>query len=267
MRRMVPVLSAAALAALASAAVASIVLRVSPRELADTANLVVEGRVASVDVRWDDDRTCINHYVTLNVERVHKGTAGGSVVVKVPGGRVGEDEVRVEGTASFAVDEEVMAFLWKDGMGEWLVLGEAQGKFLLRRDAKSGVRMAENSLRGLCLVLRVDPKGPGAAAAKRPDIIPYDELVTVVKDSVDAARAKAALPAVPGQGPTAGEPGKDPAVQGPAPVKTPDPPVPTTQSNGGAPPPTKDAPVPPTGNPDTAKDGRTPPPSPDEPKR
>jgi hypothetical protein len=288
MRRSVAAaLAAAAVGALATAAAASIVLRVTPRELADTANLVVEGRVATVDIRWDDAHTCINHYVTVNVDRLHKGTAGGAVVVKVPGGRVGEEEVRVDGTAKFVPDEEVVLFLWKDAQGEWLVLGEAQGKFVLRRDAKSGVRMAENSLKGLCLVMRGRAKDAAGDSAKKADRLSYDDLIAVVKASVDAAAApkpttpingdQPAVPAAPAPGATGGTgstgsatgtgTGSQPAGQGPAPISTPDPPSTSTPPSGGAPPPTKDAPVPPTGNTGTAKDGQTPPPSPEAEKR
>lgn len=254
MRRSVAAIAAAAaLGTLAAAAAASIVLRVSPRELADTAHLVVEGRVSAVDVRWDDDRTCINTYVTFAVERTHKGPAAASIVIKVPGGRVGDEEVRVEGTARFSPGEEAMAFLWKDGRGEWIVLGEAQGKFLLRHDTKTSRRMAENSLRGLCLVVRGDPKDPGHAAARRPDSLPYDDLVAVVRASVEASRrgAPATTGTRAGDGAPATRGGEGTETEGrdPAPPKaTPDPPS-TNTPGGGAPPPTKDAPVPPTGKP------------------
>ena len=152
-------------------------------------------------------------------------------------------------SASFAVDEQVMVFLWKDREGEWLVLGEAQGKFLLSTDAKTGVRMAENTLKGLCLVVRRDPKDPGGAAAKRADRLSYDGLAAVVRDSVAEA---AAATGTTGTAP----PAKDGAGQGPAPVKAPDPPATTTPPGGGAPPPTKDAPVPPAGNTDPANTPR-----------
>src|SRR5258706_14281698 len=180
-RLLVAAAATAALAGLAVEAAATIVLRVTPRELADTAGLVVEGRVAAVDVRWDDARTCINTYVTFTVDRTHKGAGVASVVVKVPGGKVGEDEVRVEGTAKFERDEEAMLFLWKDRLGEWLVLGETQGKFRLWQDEKAAKRMAGNSLKGLCLVLRGDPKGAAANACRQPDRLSYDDLVAVVK--------------------------------------------------------------------------------------
>ena len=241
---------AAAVAALAASAAASIVLRVSPRELADAANLVVEGRVSMVDVRWDDGRTCINTYVAFSVERTHKGKAGGSVVIKVPGGRVGDDEVRVEGTAKFAAGDEAMVFLWKDGRGEWIVLGEAQGKFRLFQDAKAGRRMAENSLKDLCLVMRPEGKGPAAAAARRPDLLPYDDLAAIVRASVEAERKPAAT--TPATTVTATTPatestaGREPA----PPVAAPDPSATTTKTTEGeAPPPPTESPAPPAGKP------------------
>jgi hypothetical protein len=269
MRRL---LAAAAVAALAASASASIVLRVTPRELADTANLVAEGRVASVDVRWDDARTCINTYVTLTVDRVLKGTASGSVVIKVPGGRVGDEEVRVEGTAKFERDEQVVVFLWRDVAGDWIVLGEAQGKFRVWQDEKAGKRMAGNSLKGLCLVMRGGGKEAGAASARRPDTLPYDDLASVVKASVDAAKAPPpktgttapALPPVTPPGGTTAEPpldgtaGRDPA----PPTATPDPPSTSNPPGDGAPPPPKDVPAPKAGSSDTPGAGQTPPPAP-----
>lgn len=283
MRRLLA--TTAAVALMAAAAAASIVLRVTPRELADAAHLVAEGRVSAVDVRWDDARTCINTYVTLAVERVHKGPVTGSLVVKVPGGTVGEDEVRVEGTAKFTRDESVMVFLWKDIAGEWIVLGEAQGKFRLWQDEKAGRRMAGNSLKGLCLVVRGGAKDAAASeSARKPDTLSYDDLAAVVKASVDAARtpppgnAPATPPGTPAPtqpgtpgAPTAvdgtkPEPGQDPAAgRDPAPPKaTPDPPSTTKPPGDGAPPPSKDVPAPRAGASDTPGAGQTPPPAPEK---
>lgn len=256
MRRLL--IAAAALSALAATAAAAIVLRATPRELADAAAVVAEGRIAAVDVRWDGDRTCINTYVTLTVERVHKGAAPGSLVVKVPGGKVGEDEVRVEGTAKFERDEQVIVFLWKDADGEWQVLGEAQGKFRLWQDAKSGKRMAGNSLKGLCLVVRGGTKDPAAAeAARRPDTLPCEDLCAVVKASVDAARAAADAKAGGKTDPAAG---RDPA----PPSATPDPPSTTKPPGDGAPPPAKDVPAPRAGASNTPGTGQPPPPAPEK---
>jgi hypothetical protein len=291
MRRLLAAAAAtAALAGLAATAAATIVLRVTPRELADTAGLVVEGRVAAVDVRWDDARTCINTYVTFTVERTHKGAAPGSVTVKVPGGKVGDEEVRVEGTAKFERDEAAMLFLWKDREGDWLVLGETQGKFRLWQDEKAGKRMAGNSLKGLCLVVRGDPKGAAAETARRPDTLSYDDLVAVVKASVAEAKPAPAKPAVPvantnpgapaappatgpatkpaptgGTEPPAGAKTTPPAGRDPAPpVTTPDPPSTKDPPRDGAPPPSKDAPAPQAGASGTPGAGQQPLPAPEK---
>jgi len=262
-----------ALAALGSVAAASIVLRVTPRELADTAGLVVEGRVTAVDVRWNAEHTAINTYVSMNVERTHKGTPVGTVVVKVPGGRVGEDELHVEGTASFRVDERIVIFLWKDGEKEWIVLGEAQGKFTLFRDKPDSDLMAENSLKGLCLVVRGDPSGTDARRARRADRVTYDALVEVIRASVAASRDTKPTtggPTTTGAGgggtattpPDGGDGGgtvQPPAGRDPAPPGTPDPPRTTESSDEEAPPPSKDDPAPPAGKSDTPEGEKTPP--------
>ena len=113
-----PAAAAAALLILATGAAATIVLRVTPRELADAAHLVVEGRVATVDARWNGDRSSINTYAVVNVDRFHKGTGGGQVTVVVPGGKVGDEELRYEGGAVFAPGEECFLFLWRNAAGE-----------------------------------------------------------------------------------------------------------------------------------------------------
>ena len=265
MRRMLAAVTAvAALAAAAGTAAATIVLRVSPRELADRAGLVVEGRVAAVDVRWDADRTCIHTWATISVERTHKGANAASIQVKVPGGKVGDEEVRVEGTAKFEAGEECFLFLWKDRAGDWLVLGEAQGKFRVTQDAKTGVRMAENSVKGLCLVVREDPKNAlGARVAgpdpRKADCLARDDLAAVVAASVEAARkaSTAGAGTTPPSGSTTGTTGGNATGGVPAPQPAaPEPPA-TTTTDGGAPPPTKDAPAPPAGPSGTSTDGTT----------
>jgi len=267
MRRMLAAATAvAALAAVTGTAAATIVLRVSPRELADRAGLVVEGRVAAVDVRWDADRTCIHTWATISVERTHKGANAASIQVKVPGGRVGDDELRVEGTAKFEAGEECFLFLWKDRAGDWLVLGEGQGKFRITQDAKTGVRTAENSVKGLCLVAREDPKtvtGTRVAGPdpRKADCLARDDLAAVVAASVEAARKASTggsgttLPA----GSTTGTTGTTGSATGGVPAPQPAAPEPpsTTTPDGGAPPPTKDAPAPPAGSSGTSTDGTT----------
>ncbi|MHC4820410.1 MAG: hypothetical protein ACYTDX_01660 [Planctomycetota bacterium] len=206
MRLVKPVVIAATVAAFAATATASIVLRVTPRELADEAHVVVEGRVSAIDVRWDDKHTAINHYVTFNVEQVHKGKAGASVTIVVPGGTVGDETLRVDGVPTFKDGERAVVFLWKNKRGELVVLGQAQGKFNLFHDKKTKTLVAQNSLKGLCLVMRGGPKAVRSPRATRPDYLAHQDLVNVVKASVRAEQAKTtggnALPSGGGSGST-----------------------------------------------------------------
>ncbi len=190
MRLVKPVVIAATVAAFAATATASIVLRVTPRELADEAHVVVEGRVSAIDVRWDDKRTAINHYVTFNVEQTHKGKAGASVTIVVPGGTVGDETLRVDGVPTFKDGERAVVFLWKNKKDELVVLGQAQGKFNLFHDKKTKTLVAQNSLKGLCLVMRGGPKAVRSPKASRPDFLAHQDLINVVKASVRADQAK-----------------------------------------------------------------------------
>ncbi len=245
-----------AVAAVAAPAAAGVVLRVSPRELADTAHLVVEGRVLSVKARWDADRTAIETWVDLAVDRVHKGPPGlATALVKVHGGRVGDDEVRVDGMARFEEGEDVFVFLWRDGRGDYQVLGEAQGRFRVFRDGKSGVRTVENSLAGLCLVVRGGAKGLGDARLRRPDRLPYDDLAAIVRDSVaglpkDPVRDRVPGTVVENDSPTTA----DPAAPAPVPPRE----EPVVPNPGPAESPTVDAPASPAGDGDPAAEGDAP---------
>jgi hypothetical protein len=136
--------------------------------------------------------------------------------------------------------------------------------------------------------------GDAARAARKNDVLPYDDLVATVRTSVQEAQApvftrpggSAATAPAPstGAGATTGgtagtqdpkavegtttteSAGRDPAPQ----VATPDPPSTTTTSSpvGGTPLPTKDVPAPPAGSSGSTTDGarREPPPPPPEKK-
>jgi hypothetical protein len=190
----------ALVATFAATSAAGVVLRVSPRELADAASAVVEGRVDAIDVRWNDDDTAINTWVTLLVDRVHKGTIDRSVKIKVPGGIVGDDEARVDGVARFEKGERCVVFLWRDRHGEYQVLGEAQGRFALADDGPRGARMAQNSLAGLCLMVRGGDGALSALSTTSPDRLPYDDLIAIVRASV----AGTPSPTTTGSGPAVG---------------------------------------------------------------
>jgi len=80
------------------------------------------------------------------VER-NKGTLGGTVTVRMLGGRAGNFYSRVDGVPAFRSGEEVYLFLWGKPGEPYRVLGWSQGTFRIARDARSGVeRVTQESV-------------------------------------------------------------------------------------------------------------------------
>jgi len=101
-------------------------------ELTATADQVVVADVAKVESHWDEDHRNIVTAVEIQVQESWKGTppADGKVVLRHPGGSVGEIEMTVIGMPRFSVGERALLFLDHTG-----VVGMGQGKRPLRWDA------------------------------------------------------------------------------------------------------------------------------------
>jgi hypothetical protein len=110
---------------------ASLVRAMDLAELTATAEQIVVADVAKVESRWDKDHRTIFSTIELRVQESWKGPppADGRMVLRQPGGSVGEIEMTVVGMPSFSAGERALLFL--DGAG---VVGMAQGKRRLRWD-------------------------------------------------------------------------------------------------------------------------------------
>lgn len=106
-------------------------------QLERQAELVVHGRVASVNVDRDPDgrlRTCVN----LDVLDVWKGIVNRSPLRIVHGGgTLGNRRIHVSGQVEYSVGEEVVAFLVRNSTGDAVTVALAQGKFHVHRDAQT----------------------------------------------------------------------------------------------------------------------------------
>lgn len=112
------------------------------RELAEGAELIVEGKVADMQSEWNEDQTRIYTHVTVNVGQCIKGeNTTQSVVVTHMGGEVGEVGEVYSGAARFKKDEEVLLFLNKEEDGRYKVTGHAQGKYTVTRDEDTNEKM------------------------------------------------------------------------------------------------------------------------------
>lgn len=79
------------------------------------ADVIVSGTVTGVESRWTDDNAAIYTDVTLSVDRVDKGAADRAVVVRVPGGEVGDIGMAVEDMPVFEVGDVVTLSLVRNG--------------------------------------------------------------------------------------------------------------------------------------------------------
>ena len=113
---------------------ASTFLKVDIPTLRSMSESVVRANVVDVRSAWNDEGSAIFTYVTLEVTGRLHGSAQSQIVVRVPGGTVGDFTSEMEGAPKFEVGDDVVAFVsrWHDGVA--MVAGYAQGLSRVNRD-------------------------------------------------------------------------------------------------------------------------------------
>ncbi len=103
----------------------------SIEDLVREAEDIVIGEVLSLECGWNENRSQIYTYLTLQVKRNLTGELINEIItVKYPGGRMGKDYLAVSDSPSFREHEEVILFLTNgEEPGTKVVVGGAQGKF------------------------------------------------------------------------------------------------------------------------------------------
>lgn len=152
--------------AIALAASATTMLRMSLDDLTAQSDAVVHGTVRDVSSRWSSDGMRIVTSIDVDVSETLKGVPSTLVRIVQPGGSVGDIAQSVSGLASFSRGEEVFLFLERRGQSAFAVTGLAQGKFHV--DHSSDGRMAIAVPDGLGDAVLVDPitRQPAAPALK-----------------------------------------------------------------------------------------------------
>ncbi|MGH9823769.1 MAG: putative Ig domain-containing protein, partial [Blastocatellia bacterium] len=111
----------------------------SDNEMVVQSRAIVTGQVVSVESAALDGEYDIYTYVTLKVDRVFKGNiTSRQIVLKEPGGRIGEKMRMVFGTPEFSPGERILVYLdtWFDG--SLRVHQMFLGKFSIVTDPHSG---------------------------------------------------------------------------------------------------------------------------------
>ena len=117
-----------ALFLLGSAAFASVAWQETVEGLAARCDAVVRARVEACEARLSADGRRIYTHATIRCAEIWRGSAPRELVVKVPGGQVGNLAQRVDGAPALRPGEEVVLFLRKSGR-VYSVAGLGQGKF------------------------------------------------------------------------------------------------------------------------------------------
>jgi hypothetical protein len=127
-KRTVSVLACAAVLAVGSSlALGSTFLKVDIPTLRGMSEAVVKAHVVDIRSAWNDEGTAIFTFVTLEVKGRLSGRSDNQLVVRVPGGTVGNFSSVMEGAPEFTVGDDVVAFIarWDDGVP--MIAGYADG--------------------------------------------------------------------------------------------------------------------------------------------
>jgi hypothetical protein len=124
---------------------ASTFLKVDIPTLKNMSESVVHAKVLDVRSAWNDEGSAIFTFVTLEVKGRLHGEADDQLVVRVPGGTVGDFTSEMEGAPQFHKGDQIVAFIarWHDGVP--MVAGYAQGLSKVNPD-RLGNLMLEGGL-------------------------------------------------------------------------------------------------------------------------
>jgi hypothetical protein len=118
---------------------ATVVMKLSDEDLANQAQTILTGKCTSIKSEWNEERTKIFTYITITPQSFVKYEGKPqTIIIKQPGGEVGDDGMLVDGVPVFEEGEEVLLFLQKDQKGTYRTLGLSQGKFAIITDQGTG---------------------------------------------------------------------------------------------------------------------------------
>ncbi|MFH1258554.1 MAG: hypothetical protein ABII74_01855 [Elusimicrobiota bacterium] len=111
-----------------------LVIPLTTEELTLSSERVVVGKVRKIECRWNQEKSLICTYITLESRQLLKGENITEVVIlEVPGGEVGNKGLKVFAMPTFFLDEEVLVFLSaKNEINNFRVVGCYQGKYTIK---------------------------------------------------------------------------------------------------------------------------------------
>ena len=154
---------------------ASVVIAQTLEEMARMSPVIVRASVGSMQSTWTEDQHSIETWVELQVTDVLKGKVpkGATLIVRNPGGVVGNIGARVAGAPKFTPGEDTLLFLEPaaDTPNVWLVSALAAGKISLSKNQFGELR-ATRDTRGIAFY------EPGKGAPKYREVARPEDLGT-----------------------------------------------------------------------------------------
>lgn len=115
-------------------------------QLVDESSAIVHARIKDSRVDWNSSHTSIVTFYTVEAGRYLKGSLGSSFELVELGGQIGNLAMSVAGAPHFQAGEEVVLFVWTDGIyGRHQANGFEQGVFRVTKDPASGLKMLSHS--------------------------------------------------------------------------------------------------------------------------
>jgi hypothetical protein len=165
---------------------ASLVLALDMNELTKRADHIAVADVLTVRSAWDDRHAKI--YTTIELSVVESWTGGTApasrITIVQPGGTVGDVAMVVFGLSQFTPGERALFFLRGRPAGAGIV-GMAQGKRPMRRDASSGQWMVDDADRSGLQLVTPTPAIPSTGHEQGPRLL--DEMRGQVRQILKGA--------------------------------------------------------------------------------
>ena len=177
---------------------ASTVNQPSFGDLVQQADYIVHVTVKSVTAEWkiDGPNLHIMTKVELEVNEVVAGTPPQPLVLTLLGGRIGDQELRVEGAPRFKVGDEDILFIHGNGQQFTPLVAMQYGRYPIKRDAATGAAYVTRA-NGVPLYGEQEViLPPGVASAlkvRQPGALPLSP--TDFKKQIRTCRQKAAAAA------------------------------------------------------------------------
>lgn len=114
----------------------ALMVKLDLEDLTGNSDLVIRAEVENIRCAWNEDQTEVISYATLSVKEPIKGLLKQEeIIVKYPGGRIGDIVTWVEDAPNFQEGEDVIVFLDKETeQGLRSVYGNFQGKYTIQKD-------------------------------------------------------------------------------------------------------------------------------------